>query len=148
MLVSQKQPCIGYVGRTNNFRRRLMEHRDGVGSEQTKPDELRPWLPVMIITGFHNKHQDADDDEDRLQYHLANCESAWRHYNNGRNIFGMRCDFSPVMEKNGLVVFTEFASEMHNNKSRFPDLRLIKFLDIVRSKYIIQSQCSQRKIQT
>jgi predicted GIY-YIG superfamily endonuclease len=120
MLVSNKRRSQGYVGQTINFRRRLTEHQSGHGAQQTADPRLRPWVPVIVITGFP---------EENREQHLRACEAAWRNYNNHGQ--SGRCDYSPNMLKNGVRVFQEYLKLVnHDQKPVYPDLRLLQFTDL------------------
>lgn len=41
-----------YIGATNDFKKRIRTHNRGKGAKRTKG---RIWLPILLVTGFHDK---------------------------------------------------------------------------------------------
>jgi predicted GIY-YIG superfamily endonuclease len=121
LLVSKVHPNIGYCGQTINFRRRLAEHNSKRGgSQQTDFEHLKPWLPVMMVTGFPT---------DNVANHLRAFEHAWRRYNNTPS--SQECDYSVKLQRNCHKVLAEFQQKVDSTGQQlYPHLQLIQYLNI------------------
>jgi GIY-YIG catalytic domain len=108
MIVSLKDPRVGYVGVTKCFKRRIMEHNSGVGgSVQTRA--MRPWVPVVLITKFDDPTRNGMYGGDANKYWRERFESRWRVLNGCRDTKAIN---SVRMLKNGEQAYNEFKTSL------------------------------------
>jgi predicted GIY-YIG superfamily endonuclease len=101
MIVSLKDHRVGYVGQTKCFRRRLMEHNSEMGgSVQTRA--MKPWVPVVLITGFDDAPNDAAYGGDANKHWREEFERLWCKRNSTP---GFEATNSVWMLRNGRTVF-------------------------------------------
>jgi predicted GIY-YIG superfamily endonuclease len=99
MIVSLKDHRVGYVGQTKCFRRRLMEHNSEMGGcVQTRA--MKPWVPVVLITGFDDAPNDAAYGGDANKHWRE--EREWCRLNSTP---GFEATNSVRMLQNGRTVF-------------------------------------------
>jgi predicted GIY-YIG superfamily endonuclease len=119
MIVSQKNPHLGYVGETKDFKRRLLEHNSEMGGcVQTRAD--KPWLPVVLITGFDDPSGDYTNEWLRKEF-----ERRWREENN-RDAF--KATNSVIMRRNGETILGDFKNM--RGVPLLPDLNWLKLAEL------------------
>lgn len=79
MIVSVEDPTWGYVGETENIKRRLAEHN--APSSKQVPSHLKPVVPVVLVTGFGFDGKNEANVKWRKRL-----ETIWRNKNHGRGI--------------------------------------------------------------
>jgi hypothetical protein len=73
LLLSLKTKSVVYIGQTINLPRRILQHNQGCGAQQTKSLRLRPWAVLAYIGGFNGQ---------RELLHL--CEQRWNYWAKNR----------------------------------------------------------------
>jgi predicted GIY-YIG superfamily endonuclease len=119
MIVSKNQPSLGYVGETISFKKRLAQHNSLHGGS-TQTEAGRPWLPVVILTGFGDRSVNGETWEEVNRRNRKAFEKRWRKHNSTP---GTQARNSVQMLRNGRKTLHEFESSL-------PDLVWLPLLEL------------------